>query len=243
MAIEKRLQLALSKKEKAERLIAALEGLRGEGRVSQEEHARLKQEYTRYLIEATEEVNRLRADIERQLAEHERRLETLAVELREVAMRTQDGGAAGRDRGADRLRAEESRVKAMAGDLRRLRAAEASAQAGGYVDVQLGAPRSAGAGLSGFPPSGRAISLSPFLGIARTASELTTPSFRVVAPIASLTMFISLFLRWVGGHYGYYGYGFSISGTASGGTTAMGILAAIFSTIAWALAHSKLRGG
>jgi len=238
----RRLQLALSAKEKVERDFATLEMFRADGTISEEQYGRMKGEYANQLVRATEEVQAARDDLERAVIELKRRMEDQNSELQKLKANHERGviPLGTYDRAEAAIRTEETRTRDEMSRLGRLRNAVTSEQAGGYIDFKpkrpsvFAADRSLG---NQIETSWGNATLSRYFAPIRSGSELSAAPMRAILPVASFVMFISLFLRWAGSGLG------SVRGTVSGGTTATGIIVVLFSVAAWFLAHPKVRGG
>jgi hypothetical protein len=243
--IVRRLQLALSKSEKVERMIAVLDEMKGQGATEAEQYESLIQDYINLRLQAADELAAVRQEIESERAVQKRNLDFSIVESRELDMRSRDGSISAADfgRARERLVAKESRLRTAIAELERLHSARSSIHVGGYIDVQLDNSRgTAMRGESVAPPSALGTGdFSKYLQFVHSSSELGTPRLRALVPFAGLLMFISLFLRWQGVS-SYYG-SMAVSGTSNGGTTAIGILTVVFCIAAWSLVHPRVRGG
>lgn len=146
----KKLQLAFSRKEKAERLLANLEDLKKEGIIGEHEYNLLKAEYTAMLEKGTSEIQKTKDEIKGTLDVWQRDLVTFTQELRNLEVRIKVGELTG-----DKYKRLEQQIKGKIEKLQRqienfqkLLAAESSAHLGGFIDVPV-KERSASQALAG----------------------------------------------------------------------------------------------
>ncbi|MGD9675283.1 MAG: hypothetical protein AB7V19_01170 [Candidatus Bipolaricaulia bacterium] len=243
MSVVKALQLALSKREKVERMISALDELKNEGTITEERYEALMRDYMDHRIRIAEELSRVREEVEKNLAQQKAQLEACTVELREIELRLRSGTVNPTESSRARTRAEtrQFHLRAAIAQTAKLLAAETSEEVGGYIDIALDSERTSRSPVRLPAIRTSNTKLLSYVELVQSPSDLRGPGLRLVIPFACLAMFISLFLRWAGVGGGYVEL--ALAGTSSGGTLAVGILTALFSLGAWLLVHPLVRGG
>lgn len=245
----RRLQEALSAKERAEMLLSNLEKLKTEGTLEDDEYAHLKLEYSNLLTQASSQVEQIRRELGAQVVASKREADIYRQELKNLETRFKVGeiDATGYSRAAEKTQRAAAKIERLVAEMETLRGASSAAELGGTSSLRT-ATIGAGAGrrLQFSPPRvDRSFSVGaaggPITELVGSFEELVSPRSKLVAPIAGFFLFVSVFLRWVAVGNEYYGV--SVSGSSSGGLLAMTILAFLISTLATVLVHPKARGG
>lgn len=229
----RRLQIAFSKKEKAEKLLPNLENLKQEGSIDDEQYTALKSEYTSLLEEGKSEISVIKDELTRTLEASREDLEAFTQELKNLQVRIKVGElpAAQYERRVQKTRSKIEDLKKKISEIEKLLQANSSAEVGGFIDVQLGKKR----GMSIRPDE--LISSVEFI---TSFEEIVEPRIKLIGLIGAALLFISLFLPWV---WGSFSFGIWFSGVAvSGALGAIGIIASLGCVLAALVATPSVRG-
>lgn len=135
----KKLQVAFSQKEKAERLLSSLETLKQEGSIEAAEYESMRGQYSKALEEAISQIALIRDQIRRDLEARQKDVSIYSQELKTLETRFKIG-----EFSAERYKKEEQRVQArlektqqQMADLQRLYSAQSAAELGGFIEVSI----------------------------------------------------------------------------------------------------------
>ena len=186
----KRLQEALSAKERAEMLLSNLEKLKTEGTLGDDEYAHLKLEYSSALTQATSQVEQIHRELDAQVVARKREIEVYTQQLKSLETRLKVGelDATQYSRATQKTQRTAAKLEQMVAEMETLRGATSSAELGGAVNVNV--PTAAGLG--------RPSQLSP-TGVSRSFSMSVSPKSRLVATL------LCAFLGELGVHRFYLG--------------------------------------
>lgn len=216
----RKLQLAYSRKEKLEKLIANLEDLQKEGQVTEDQYNSIRRDYDRLHTEALKAVEDIRAALQKNLEKKQIEIKDLNQNLENLGVRFKIGEMPEVDyqKAQDRIkRTIQTRQEEVAG-LQALLNAKFSADVGGYVEVKIEAPKGFASTVGEMLPSGL-----PEVG-ALSDKVSRRPSFLPL--ILGIVIFISVFLPWVSADFG-----FGMTETANGMDNGWGTLALIMAII------------
>ncbi|MCX6094907.1 MAG: hypothetical protein NTY63_08840 [Candidatus Bipolaricaulota bacterium] len=242
MSLVKRLQAALFDRERAQALLANLERMKDEGALEQAEYSQLKAEYSGALVQANALVDAIRREVDAEVASRRRQVDLYGQQQRNLETRLKVGelDAASYEKVARKTQANLRRLQDEVGSLERLGAASTSAELG----VRGGRPSSAGRGSTARLGTPFAASLSgrsgPVFGFIDSWDDVVNPRSRLVAPVASLVLFVSVFLRWL--CIGNDLFTMSVSATGNGGLVAMAVIGFVLCSSSISLAHPTTRG-
>lgn len=197
----KRLQIAFSKKEKAEGLLANLEGLKEEGHVEDDQYEALKGEYTGLLEEGNSEIEAIKEELRGRLEARRQNLDTHTQELKSLEARIKVGEIP-KERYEGKVERTRSKVEDLQEEIANLEGllqADSSADVGGFIDVSTGR-QGLGESLRGYLPSLESLggeATSRETGeIPSSFGEITVPRTKLIGLIGGLVLLISVFLPW-----------------------------------------------
>jgi hypothetical protein len=138
----KRLRMAFSKKETAERLLAKLKEVSAEKGVGDPQLQGMKREYEELLAQGEAEINEIRADLSKRIAPLRRDQEIRAQELKNLEARFRVGEiqTAEYQRDERRLKSKLEGVERRLSETEELIAATSAADAGGFVPIRIRRP-------------------------------------------------------------------------------------------------------
>lgn len=229
-----RLQIAFSKKEKAEKLLPNLENLKKEGSIDDEQYEAMKSEYTSLLEAGKSEISAIKDELTGTLEASRTDLEAFTQELKNLQVRIKVGElpAAQYERRVQKTRSKIEDLKKKITETEKLLQARSSTDVGGFIDVQLGKKRS----MSIMP--GELISSVEFIS---SLEEIVEPKTKLIGLIGGVLLFISVFLPWAS--LSSIGFSISYSGIAlSGALGATGIIASLLCVLATLVNTSNVRG-
>lgn len=205
----KKLQLAYSRKEKLEKLMANLENLKTENGITQEQYDSIKNNYKNLYAESVKAVDDIKVTLKSDLGKKQGELTNLNQELDNLNVRAKIGEmpAAEMQKSQERINSTiQTRQKEVA-TLEALINAESSSDVGGYVEVNIEAPKGIGSIVGG-------INLSGLTRGGGEAAGYFTPQPYLLSLILGVVLFICIFLPWAS--YSGFGYRASANGTDSG---------------------------
>lgn len=135
----KKLQMAFSKKEKAERLLANLEDLKGKGEIEDDQYEAMKEEYSAVLDEGNSEIQAIKEELAKTLEAYRKDLEIYTQELKNLEVRIKVGelSADKYKRQEQKTRGKVEKLQQQADNLENLLKANSSADVGGFIDVPI----------------------------------------------------------------------------------------------------------
>ncbi|MBN1859669.1 CdvA-like protein [Candidatus Bipolaricaulota bacterium] len=135
----RKLQLAFSKKEKGEQLLARLEELNDAGEVSEEQYTSKKEQYTQLIQEGASEIEAVRTSLATKVEALKRDLEKYPQELEDLELKSKLGEieAESYARREQRIRAKIERIEKDLKENEDLLDAETAEDAGGFIEIKL----------------------------------------------------------------------------------------------------------
>jgi len=230
----RRLQLAFSKKEKAEKLLPNLENLKKEGSIDDDQYEAMRNEYISLLEEGKSEISAIKDELTQTLEASRTDLEAFTQELKNLQVRIKVGElpAAQYERRVQKTRSKIEDLKKKIATIEKLLQANSSADVGGFIDVQLGKKR------------GTLITPRELISSVEFVSsfeEIVEPKTKLIGLIGGVLLFISVFLPWVS--LVSIGFSISFSGIAfSGALGAIGIIASLGCVLATLVETPSVRG-
>lgn len=194
---EKELQKAYSKKERMEKLLANLEKLKEDGSVEAEQYESMEANYTQTITETTSEIEQIKNGLSKDIESEEGTLEIYKQELKnlEVQFKVGELSAEEYQKAENKTKNKIEKAKIKVRELKRLFDSEASADVGGYIDVQT--KKGGGVSISGITlPDISDITVSDFKDFI-SPSEMEFTKGRLMAISGAALMVIGvLFLPW-----------------------------------------------
>lgn len=134
----KGLQIAISKKEKAESLLGSLENLRKDKTIDETQYSSMKNEYTNILNNANAEIAQIKSEISTELESSQKNLDIYNQELKNLDVRFKVGeySAEGYRKSEKNIRGKIEKLQQKISELKRLLESKSSAELGGYVELQ-----------------------------------------------------------------------------------------------------------
>lgn len=230
----KRLRVAFSKKEKAEKLLSNLENLKKEENIDNDQYEVLKSQYASLLEEGKSEISAIKDELIRTLEASREDLEAFTQELKNLQVRIKVGElpAAQYEARVQKTRSKIENLKKKITETEKLLQASSSAEVGGFINVQLGRKQS----VSIMPRE-----LISSIEFVSSFEEIIEPKTKLIGLISGVLLFISVFLPWVS--LASVGFSISYSGIAlSGALGAIGIIASLGCVLATLVATPNVRG-
>ena len=135
----RKLQIAFSKKEKAEQLLANLEELKEQGDLEETQYEAMKAEYESLLTEGETEIEAIKEELAKASEPYRKDIEIYSQELKNLEMRLKVG-----DLSEDKYKQEKQRVRSRLERIEQrvaqsesLLQATSSAEVGGFIDVRM----------------------------------------------------------------------------------------------------------
>ena len=137
--LKNNLQIAFSKKEKAEFLLSNLERLRESSAVTEEQYSQLKSYYDKVLKEALNEIEEAKSQVKSELDFTKGDLEAYKQELSNLEIRFKVGELTAEDyrRSEKKIKSKIEKAEEKISELERLLEAKTSQDVGGRVDVRF----------------------------------------------------------------------------------------------------------
>jgi len=135
----RKLQLAFSKKEKGEQLLARLEELNDAGDVTEEQYTSKKEQYTQLIEEGKKEVESIKTSLSTKVEALKRDLERFPKELEDLELKSKLGEIPAENfaRREQRLRGKIEHIEKDVETNESLLEAECAEDAGGYIEIKL----------------------------------------------------------------------------------------------------------
>lgn len=135
----RKLQLAFSKKEKGEQLLARLEELNDAGEVTEDQYTSKKEQYTQLIEEGVGEIEAIKTSLTTKIEALKRDLEKYPQELEDLELKSKLGEieAESYARREQRLRAKIERIEKDVKENEDLLTAESAEDAGGFIEIKL----------------------------------------------------------------------------------------------------------
>lgn len=135
----KKLRIALSKKEKGEKLLERLDELNEAEEVEEAQYQQKKEQYTQLIEEGEREIELIRSSLAAKLEALKRDLERYPAQLKDLELKSKLGEIEADQftRQEQRLRAKIDRLEQETEETSGLLSAETAEQAGGFIDISL----------------------------------------------------------------------------------------------------------
>jgi hypothetical protein len=216
----RKLQIEYSRKEKLEKLISHLDGLKQDGQVTAGQYNSIKENYENLHSAAVKAIEDIKGTLKRDLEKRQNELKDLNQSLENLGVRFKIGEMPEADfqKAQDKIqRTIQTRQREIA-NLQDLLNTKSSSDVGGYVEVKIEATKGLSSAIEEMLPT----SLSGSGGI--SSGFIGKPS--LLSLILGIVIFISVFLPWVSADLG-----FGMTETANGMENGWGTLALIMAII------------
>lgn len=192
----KKLQIALSRKEKLERLICNLEKMKEEGTVDASQYEAMSQNYNQILNQTSSDIESMKGKTKQDVQTQQQALDAYKQELSNLEVRFKVGelSADFHIKESQKIQAKIQKCEEKLADFNKWLAAKSSQELGGYVDVPL-EKKTAEFQISDISGSAGTL-LSKALEFAGPL-EVGSEKSRVLAWVGAALMFLSVFLPFM----------------------------------------------